>query len=59
MLIEREVEDEFRPEMLEAIQSRVDALADSIRGEAPDCQCGRPMCFHNEISVWMCYQNNI
>ena len=52
MLIEREVEDEFRPGMLEAIQSRVDALADSIKEEAPDCQCGRPMGFHDERPVF-------
>jgi hypothetical protein len=52
MLIEREVENEFRPRMLEVIQSRVDALADSIKGEAPDCQCGRTMGFHDERPVF-------
>jgi hypothetical protein len=52
MLIEREVEDEFRPVMLEAIQSRVDALADSLKAEAPDCQCGRTMGFHDERPVF-------
>jgi hypothetical protein len=52
MLIEREVESEFRPRMLEAIQSRVDALADSIKGRAPNCQCGRTMSLHDERSVF-------
>ena len=51
MQIEREVEDEFRPRMLEAIQSRVDALADSIRAEVPKCQCGRAMGFDDERLV--------
>jgi len=51
MTIEREVEDEFRPRILEAIQSRVDALADSIKAEAPDCPCGRTMSFHDQRRV--------
>lgn len=51
MLIEREVEDEFRPRMLAAIQSRVVALADSIKEEVPTCHCSRAMGFHDERRV--------
>lgn len=51
MLIEREVEDAFRPKILEMIQSKVDALAVSIEAEAPKCTCGRTMCFHDERPV--------
>jgi len=52
MRMEREVESEFRPLMLEAIQSRVHALADSIKEKAPHCPCGRAMSFHDERSVF-------
>src|SRR5512136_1439157 len=51
MLIERQVEHEFRPGILAQIQSRVDALADSMKRTPPQCQCGRTMCFHDERSV--------
>jgi hypothetical protein len=51
MLIEREVENEFRPRILDLIQSRVNALADSMKGKAPKCECGRTMSFHDERTV--------
>ena len=41
---EREVEDEFRPLMLQELQRRVDELADSQRGLRPSCTgCDQPM----------------
>jgi len=55
MLIERGVEDEFRSRILAAIQSRVDALAESIKAEVPVCRCGRATGFHDERPVfWIC-----
>lgn len=55
MLIEREVEDEFRPKMLEAIEDRVNALAASVRTEAANCpQCSRRMSYHGSPKVsWL------
>jgi hypothetical protein len=44
LLLEREVELEYRPQMLAALQTKVDALATAARGAAPACpHCGRPM----------------
>src|SRR6516164_5135441 len=44
LLLEREVEDEFRPRMLEALQQRVDTLAADGAKEAPNCpHCTQPM----------------
>jgi len=44
LLLEREVEIEYRPQMLAALQSKVDAFAATARGAAPVCpQCGQPM----------------
>ena len=44
LLLEREVEIEYRPQMLAALQSKVDAVADAARGTAPACpHCGQPM----------------
>ena len=51
MLIERQVEDQFRPRILEAIQCRVEALAHSIKTEEHDCICGRKMGFHDERPI--------
>lgn len=52
MLIERKAEDEFRPQILKAIQNQVDALAESVRTEAPNClRCGRPMSYHDGPQV--------
>lgn len=42
--LEREVEIEYRPQMLAALQGRVDAVADAARATAPVCRhCGQPM----------------
>jgi len=44
LLLEREVEIEYRPPMLAALQSKVDAVADAARNTAPGCpHCGQPM----------------
>src|SRR6266849_5422070 len=44
LLLERAVEDEYRPRMLQELQRRVDALAESARASSPDCAgCGRQM----------------
>jgi hypothetical protein len=42
--LEREVEIEYRPRMLEAPQNKVNAAAGSLRDQTPACpQCGQPM----------------
>jgi hypothetical protein len=44
LLLEREVEIEYRPQMLAALQSKVNAFAAPVRGTAPVCaQFGQPM----------------
>lgn len=44
VLMERAVEDEYRPRMLQSLQSRVDAMAEAVRAESPVCPgCGRQM----------------
>ena len=56
MRLEREVEDEFRPRMLESLQQRLQTVSDSLSiQEVPTClQCDRPMCYHDSRPVsWM------
>jgi len=44
LLLEREVEIEYRPQTLAALQCKVDAVAAAARGTAPACpHCGRRM----------------
>src|ERR1700674_3834437 len=44
LLLERAVENEYRPRMLKELQCRVDALAESARASSPACAgCGRQM----------------
>src|SRR5258706_3223148 len=44
LLLERAVEDEYRPRMLKELQCRVDALAESARASSLACaRCGRQM----------------
>lgn len=44
MRLEREVEDEFRPRMLEDLEKRIRQEDASLAGEAPRCpKCDRPM----------------
>ena len=55
LLLKREVEDEFRPQMLQVLQRKVNAVADSSQAVAPDCaRCGRPMGCHDTRPVsWL------
>jgi hypothetical protein len=54
-VLERAVEDEYRPQMLQALQRKVNAVADSSQAVAPDCaRCGRAMACHDTRSVsWL------
>ena len=50
--LEREVEIEYRPLLLEALQGKVNAVADSVRDQTPSCsQCGQPMKRHDTETV--------
>jgi hypothetical protein len=52
ILLEREVELEYRPRLLEALQGKVNAVADSVRHQTPTCsQCGKAMTRHDTESV--------
>jgi hypothetical protein len=58
MQLEREVEQEYRPQMLAALQRKVDAVAEEVRSQTPECpQCGQPMGYHDTrpatwIALW-------
>ena len=44
MLLEREVELEYRPRMLQALPNKVNTVADSLRDQTPTCErCRQPM----------------
>jgi hypothetical protein len=44
LLLEREVEDEFRPRMRQELLRRLNELADKTRATSPECtDCGRRM----------------
>jgi hypothetical protein len=52
MVLEREVEIQYRPRMLEALQNKVNAVADSLQGQAPACsRCRQPMKRHDTETV--------
>ena len=55
LLLERAVEDEYRPLMLKALQCRVDAFAEGARGNVPACaSCGKPMVCQDVRSIsWL------
>jgi hypothetical protein len=55
LLLEREVEIEYRPRMLAALQRKVDAVAEAVDAAAPDCpHCGQPMRRHDKRPVtWL------
>ena len=55
ILLEREVDLEYRPQMLAALQRKVNAVAEQVQATAPACrQCGRPMSYHDTRSVsWL------
>ncbi|HEY6373536.1 MAG TPA: ISKra4 family transposase [Candidatus Sulfotelmatobacter sp.] len=55
LVLEREVEIEYRPQMLAALQGKVDAEADAARSTAPVCpHCGQPMrCQDTRVVSWL------
>jgi hypothetical protein len=55
MRLEREVEQEYRSQMLAALQRKVDAVAQEAGSRAPACpQCGQPMGHHDTRSAsWL------
>ena len=55
MKLEREVEQEYRPRMLESLQQKVDAVAQKGRESKPSCRdCGQPMTHHDgETVTWL------
>jgi hypothetical protein len=57
VLLEREVELEYRPQMLEALQRKVNTVAEPCRATAPECpQCGQPMSYHDARPVsWLAH----
>jgi ribosomal protein S27AE len=57
VLLEREVELEYRPQMLEALQRKVNTVAEEIRAKAPECpRCGLPMSYHDARPVtWLAH----
>ena len=55
--LEREVEQEYRPQMLEALQRKVNTVAEEARATVPECpRCGQPMIYHDTRAVsWLAY----
>jgi hypothetical protein len=53
--LEREVEEEYRPQLLAALQHKVDAVAEATRELEPQCpQCSQRMKYHDARSVsWL------
>jgi len=49
------VEQEYRPQMLAALQRQVDAVAQEIGSQAPNCpHCGQPLGHHDTRPVtWL------
>ena len=57
ILLEREVEQEYRPRMLASLQSKVNAMAAEARAIVPECpRCGQPMSCHDTRPVsWLAH----
>ena len=57
VLLEREVELEYRPQMLEALQRKVNAMAEEASAMAPECpRCRQPMSYHDARRVsWLAH----
>jgi hypothetical protein len=55
ILLEREVELQYRPQMLETLQNKVNAVADSLRDQTLACaRCNQPMKRHDTEPVsWL------
>jgi hypothetical protein len=52
MLLERAGEQEYRPQMREALQRKVDAVAEQGHAAAPRCrQCAQPRNYHDARPV--------
>lgn len=55
MELERDVERQYRPQMLLALQAKVEEEAKSIAGQVPQCaRCGQTMSYHDsrKVSWW-------
>jgi hypothetical protein len=55
MELEREVEQEYRPQMLAALQEKVEEEAKARQGQVPRCvHCGQAMSYHDtrKVSWW-------
>ena len=51
--MERETEQEFRPQLLQALQDKVDRFQDPALEVAPSCPgCGKAMGHHDSRRVW-------
>jgi hypothetical protein len=57
MQLEREVEQEYWPQILAALQGKVDAVTVELGSNAPDCpQCGQPMGYHDtRPAAWLAH----
>src|SRR6266542_4663543 len=57
VLLEREVELEYKPRMLEALQRKVNIVAEEARATAPEYpRCGLPMSYHDARPVtWLAH----
>ncbi|HEX2661881.1 MAG TPA: ISKra4 family transposase [Candidatus Acidoferrum sp.] len=57
ILLEREVELEYRPQMLAALQRKLNTVAEEIRAQTPECpRCGRTMSYHDARPVtWLAH----
>jgi transposase len=55
MQLEREVEQEYRPQMLATLKRKVEAVAVEVGSNAPGCpQCGQPMKHHDtRPATWL------
>ena len=55
MVLEREVEQEFRPRLLAALQQKVEAMAEQTKATPPRCPgCGHAMGFHDDRRIsWL------
>ena len=57
ILLEREVEQEYRSQMLARLQEKVNAVAEEARATSPLCpQCARPMGYHDTRPIsWLAH----
>ena len=52
MELEREVEQDYRPQMLQALQEKVQVQARTIESQAPQCRhCKQAMKYHDRPKV--------